>query len=91
MLNRLSRKRMTIVVGKRKPTIAEEVDSMVVISVEKTDNPIYTEVRMPKPRTTEGNHFQYELMRGQTLPVYTFEESPIQPVPDPNTDWSDLD
>lgn len=49
MLNKLGRKRMTITVGKRKPTLADEVDSMVVISVEKTDNPVY-QVRMGKPR-----------------------------------------
>ena len=54
MLNKLGRKRMTITVGKRKPTLSEELDCMVTISVEKTDNPIYTEVHMPKPRPERG-------------------------------------
>lgn len=74
MLNKLGRKRMTITVGKRKPTLADEVDAMVTISVTKTDNPIYTEVVIPKPRPTEGNHAQYEIMRGCTHPIIPFDD-----------------
>lgn len=76
MLNKFGRKRITIVVGKRKPTLSEEVDGMVTISVTKTNNPTYYEVRTPKQRP-EGKAYRFEYARGQTPPVHTFEESPF--------------
>lgn len=82
MLNKLARRRLTITVAKRKypvvmedplkafpdcDKIADEVDSTIVISVTKTDNQTYTEVRMPKPRPE----------RGQTPGALVYDVSPF--------------
>ena len=76
MLNNLSRKRITIVVGKRKPTVSDQVDAMITISVTKTDNPTYIEMRVAKHRSQDSAQ-RFEYPRGQTPEVHTFEESPF--------------
>lgn len=88
MLNKLGRKRMTITVGKRKPTLADQVDAMVTISVTKTDDPTYTEVIMPKSRP-EG--VVTPLVWNGTISDLSAELHVPKDSPDPNTDWSDLD
>lgn len=87
MLNKLARKRMTIVVGKRKPTLADEVDAMVTISVTKTDDPQYLEMRMPKPRGQTSTTQVYDVSPFAYTPPY----EPPPPPTNPAADWSDLD
>ena len=59
MLNKLGRKRISIVVAPRKPTAAEIVDSEVTVIPAKTEKIKYYEMRVGKFRGGHGGQLIY--------------------------------
>lgn len=98
MLNKLGRKRMTITVGKRKPTLADQVDATIDIALTNPPTGEYIEVVLGKHRT-QGNAGQFQYTRGQTPALIPMDGTPFMEYshPEPakventSTDWSDLD
>lgn len=74
MLNKLGRKRITVVVGPRKPRVVEEAEAMISIVHTKTDDTAYLSVRVPKPRPA-GLVGRFDIQVG------SLEDLLIDPIP----------